>query len=152
MTGRYKFCVFGSTIENIDIILWLKEFTCFSQFLRLTLSWRRPLSYRNQSIDLLWFLYVNSLRHERIKRVGLFLWSFNFSFSLPILTFWNLSHISCNYETWHSYTLPKEDPKNISITWNTPWALLTSAFFHRKSANFVILRNTDIDCILIHNF
>ena len=30
--------------------------------------------------------------------------------------------------------------------------LLTSTFFHRKSANFAISRNTDIDCILIHNF
>ena len=26
------------------------------------------------------------------------------------------ARISCNDETWHSYTLPKEDPKNISIT------------------------------------
>ena len=25
-------------------------------------------------------------------------------------------------------------------------------FFHRKSASFVISRNTDIDCILVHNF
>ena len=31
----------------------------------LTLSWRRPLSYRNQSMD--WFLYDNGLRHERVK-------------------------------------------------------------------------------------
>ena len=30
--------------------------------------------------------------------------------------------------------------------------LLASAFFHRKSANFAISRNTDIDCISIHNF
>ena len=41
-------------------------------FLFLTLSWRRPLSYRNQSIDLLcksmdWFLYDNSPRHERVN-------------------------------------------------------------------------------------
>ena len=28
----------------------------------------------------------------------------------------NLSHISYNDETWHGYTLPKEDPKNIGIT------------------------------------
>ena len=40
--------------------------------LSLTLSWRRPLSYRNQSIDLLcksmdWFLYDNGPRHERDK-------------------------------------------------------------------------------------
>ena len=38
----------------------------------LTLSWQRPLSYRNQSIDLLWksmdwFLYDNGLRHERVN-------------------------------------------------------------------------------------
>ena len=38
----------------------------------LTLSWRRPLSYRNQSTDLLgksmdWFLYDNGLRHESFK-------------------------------------------------------------------------------------
>ena len=38
----------------------------------LTLSWRRPLSYRNQSIDLLRksmdkFPYDNGLRHERVK-------------------------------------------------------------------------------------
>ena len=26
------------------------------------------------------------------------------------------------------------------------------SIFHRKSANFVISRNTDIDCILLHNF
>ena len=25
----------------------------------------------------------------------------------------NLQHISYNDQTWHSYTLPKEDPKNI---------------------------------------
>ena len=42
-------------------------------FLRLvSLSWWRRLSYRNQSIDLQsksmdWFLYDNSLHHERVK-------------------------------------------------------------------------------------
>ena len=41
---------------------------------RLTLSWRRPISYRNQSIDLRsksmdWFLYDISLRHEKVKFV-----------------------------------------------------------------------------------
>ena len=38
----------------------------------LTLLWWRPLSYRNQSIDLPsksmgWFLYDNGVRHERVK-------------------------------------------------------------------------------------
>ena len=41
----------------------------------LTLSWRRPLSYRNQSIDLLrksmdWGLFGNGLGHERVKDYG----------------------------------------------------------------------------------
>ena len=46
----------------------------------LTLSWRRTLSYRNQSIDLLrksmnWFLYDNGLRHERVKNnVTAYVW------------------------------------------------------------------------------
>ena len=52
----------------------------------------------------------------------------------------------------HSYSLSKEDPKNILMTWQTPWVLPTLAFFHQKSANFAISRNRDIDCILIHNF
>ena len=38
----------------------------------LTFSWRGPLSYRNQSIDMQsksmdWFLYDNGLRRERVK-------------------------------------------------------------------------------------
>ena len=41
----------------------------------LTLSWRRSLSYRNQSIDLLcksmdWFLYDNGPRHERVNELN----------------------------------------------------------------------------------
>ena len=38
----------------------------------LTFSWRRSLSYENQSIDLRtksmdWFLYDNGFRHERVN-------------------------------------------------------------------------------------
>ena len=45
---------------------------CMKLYYQLTLSWRRSLSYRNHSIDLRsksmdWFLYDNSLRHERVK-------------------------------------------------------------------------------------
>ena len=36
-----------------------------------------------------------------------------------------LSHISHNGKTWHSFTLPTGDPKNVY----TPLILLTSAFF-----------------------
>ena len=40
----------------------------------LTPSRRRPLSYRNQSINLRsksmdWFLYDNGLRHERVRSI-----------------------------------------------------------------------------------
>ena len=43
-----------------------------SPYTYLALSWRRPLSYRNQSIDLQSksmdsFLYDNGLRHERVN-------------------------------------------------------------------------------------
>ena len=51
---------------NVLLVLLCKDIK------RLTLSWRRPLSYRKQSIDLLcksmnWYLYDNGLRHERVK-------------------------------------------------------------------------------------
>ena len=53
------------------IIMMLMRFTPLQNGC-LTLSWRRPLSYRNQSIDLLcksmdWFLYDNGLHHERVN-------------------------------------------------------------------------------------
>ena len=51
----------------------------------------------------------------------------------------NLSHISYNDETWHSYSLPKEDSKTISVTWHTPWVSLTSPFYLGKSANLINL-------------
>ena len=51
-----------------------------------------------------------------------------------------------------SYALPKEDTKTILVTWNSPWVLLTSAFFKQKLENFAISKNTDIDSISIHNF
>ena len=41
---------------------------------------------------------------------------------------YDLPQISCSDETLHSYTLPKEDPKTIWITWHTPSVLLISAF------------------------
>ena len=52
-----------------DSWCWYLQTTYTSFFNPLTLSWRRLLSYRNQSIDLLvWFLYDNGLRNERVKR------------------------------------------------------------------------------------
>ena len=55
--------------------------------------------------------------------------------------------------TWYSYTLPKEDPKKAWIKWHNHWVLSASAaVFHRKSANFITSKNTDIDYALVYNF
>ena len=64
-----------------------------------TLSWRRPLSYRKQSIDLLhksmdWFLYDNGLRHERVNFFVLVAWlAHSLLIELPDLFIFN----SVNY-------------------------------------------------------
>ena len=73
-------CVYGMTsgINTQITSKWtdiMKENSLFSVrklWSILPLSWRRPLSYRNQSIDLRsksmdWFLYHKGLRHERVK-------------------------------------------------------------------------------------
>ena len=53
-----------------------QKFSC-----HLTLLWRRPLSYRNHSIDLRsksmdWFLYDNGLRRERVNTSSLVVFLF----------------------------------------------------------------------------
>ena len=60
---------------KICLKLTIKIILCL--WVTLTLPWQRPLSYRNQSIDLLrksldWFLYDNGLRHERVKYINPF--------------------------------------------------------------------------------
>ena len=62
----------------LDFFVDRTEFS--NKIFELTLSWRRPISYRNQSIDLRsksmdWFLYDIGLRHERV----------NISFQYPLL-------------------------------------------------------------------
>ena len=59
--------------------------------------------------------------------------------------------MSYNDETWQSYTFPKEDPKSY-INHVTPLEFVDISIFYWKSATFVISRNTDIDCNLVHNF
>ena len=41
---------------------------------------------------------------------------------------------------------------NIWIMRQTPWVLLTSTFFHRKSTNFATSEKGNIDCILEYHF
>ena len=55
--------------QTLDQFFW--SISCTSKML-LILSWRRSLSYRNQSIDWLcksidWFLYDRNLWHERVN-------------------------------------------------------------------------------------
>ena len=78
---EYKtFCVcdLGNILKSWLHVLFIIKRKCILLFIYLllvlysTLSWRKPLSYRNQSIDLLcksmdWFLYDNGLRHERVN-------------------------------------------------------------------------------------
>ena len=59
-----------SYIESRDILIELV--VTFTLLIFSSLSWRRLLSYRNQSIDFLcksldWPLYDYGLRHERVK-------------------------------------------------------------------------------------
>ena len=63
-----------SSIKQLPIN-WQK-FSC-----HWNLLWRRPLSYRNHSIDLRsksmdWFLYDNGLRHERVNTFSLVVFLF----------------------------------------------------------------------------
>ena len=62
----------GSATEVILCLKIIQLPHIWGKCKHLTLSWWRPLSYRNQSIDLQsnsmeWFLYNNGLRHERVK-------------------------------------------------------------------------------------
>ena len=55
--------------------------------------------------------------------------------------------ISCNNETWHSYTLSKENSKNHATQLSSSADI---SIFSPEIRNF--FKKTDIDCILIHNF
>ena len=70
----------------------LKHIFCSSNCICLTLSWRRPLSYRNQSIDLRsksmdWFLYVTaSVMKGLTSKLKYYRWkSYNWLFILFII-------------------------------------------------------------------
>ena len=76
-------------------------------------------------------------------------WAFSGHFWPPslksvtrILQWWNLAKL---------YLSQRRSKKCMNHVTH-PWVLVKSAFFHRKSANFALSRNTGIDSILIHNF
>ena len=67
--------------SHIKIFSWFLVNSNLTLLLKAsTLSWRRPLSYRNQSIDLQsksvnWFLYDKDLHHERVKIISVLWWA-----------------------------------------------------------------------------
>ena len=71
--------------QNKNVLLFCFDFICLNEsslkmmkrdsYFNLTFSWRRPLSYKNQSIDLFcksmdWFLYDNGLCHDKTVKVN----------------------------------------------------------------------------------
>ena len=59
-------------VKKLISVVQSKPLLSLIAHILLTLWWRRPLSYKNQSIGLLYksmdrFLYDKSLRHERVK-------------------------------------------------------------------------------------
>ena len=61
--NHYNHCSTWKVAANSCIYFAKLKLPCFHH---LTLSWRKPISYRNQSIDLR-FLYDIGLRHERVN-------------------------------------------------------------------------------------
>ena len=98
-------------IFRIKIAFSGQNWTGSSIWKCLTLSWRRPLSYRNQTVDLLcksmdWFLYDNGLHHERVKKLGLTK-MINFSNeSVKIPTIYDLlfTVAICSHQNFNKYS------------------------------------------------
>ena len=72
-TKRYFLLLLFSWIQIFSDNYYNLGNISFVLKIALTLSWRRSLSYRNESIDFLsksmnWFLYDRDLRHERVKK------------------------------------------------------------------------------------
>ena len=146
----YLIVILKSSILNfhyVELYSMLKE--CIRKFDQMFIfSYFNKTTCRKQSS----ILTVFRRKQRSIK-------GFIFSLLLPVMPFrmglFGAAHRwgrvggrgrSYNDETWHSYTLTKEEPRNLWIKWDTTWVLLTSAFFHRKSANFAISENKYIDC------
>ena len=97
----YKFWLkpFKVSYGNIGYLMKFNFVSLYCHNLKLSISRRRPLAYRNESIDLQsksmdWFLYDNGLRHGRVKLVHLHHLKFSFKSGLLnsphyICTSWN---------------------------------------------------------------
>ena len=52
----------------------------------------------------------------------------------------NLPHISYITETWYTYTLPKEDPRNIKISWHTFLSSADVSDFSPEITHFIYIK------------
>ena len=72
LKGKFWKLFYIFSDKMVSILINIIQHEQYFLIILLTLSWRRPLSFRNQSIHLLrksmeWFLYDNGLRHERVN-------------------------------------------------------------------------------------
>ena len=91
-------CVYFQQTESVYLI-WCSKMIWYYPTIGgitigcLTLSWRGPLSYRNQSIELLcilmdWFLYDNGFCQERVNVVSK---SSRLTHLLPLISYYTLT-------------------------------------------------------------
>ena len=124
----------------------LKRQTPTQVFSSLTLSWRRPLSYNNQSIDLLcksmdWFLYDNGLRHERVNLVLYFLLLY-YSIWLPpsYRNQWicNANQLTGFYMKWTFALNISVYKKRKTDYWNAKWLSANLGHYHYSAFVWLI--------------
>ena len=110
-------------MNNSYTFLFLTGIICFYNSI---MTWRRPLSYRNQFIDLLcksvdWFLYDRGLRH---KRVNVVLTNrdevIQQYFKSGLSSNETLSVLSANHNVSLSIVLWEKIFKKLGLPWRTP--------------------------------
>ena len=103
----------------------------------LTFSWRRPLSYRHQSIDLRtksmdWFLYDNGLRHERVKEnKGIFSESRIVILKQHTIRYRNFVGVLRSSFCKMNYKVPQKTVK-VVITLAIKWSRVKKLFLHQQ--------------------
>ena len=102
-------CLVWSTRKML-VHNWKLTGTYYLMKFGLTLSWRKPISYRNQPINLLcksidWFLYDIVLHHERVKVIRTVLHQCDFNSLENDVCFVLKNLKNLNYQEFTSTTL-----------------------------------------------
>ena len=100
--AKHKFVNIYSATKKAHLYCKWGSFKFSISSFHLTLSWRRPLSRRNQSIDLRGMKELN-LRHERVKpSLTLFSWDIH---QFVFLTWTHLCNLSFSVQAGFNYRL-----------------------------------------------